>query len=147
MKQEPIVIERMLNAPPSRVWEAITNKEQMKQWYFDISDFRPEPGFAFQFEGGTETNRYLHLCVVTEAIKEKKLTYSWRYDGYEGISYVTFELYPEGDSQTRLKLTHSGLETFPAGNPDFAKGNFVQGWNHIIAKALPEYLLNVNAKM
>jgi len=138
MANEPFVIERTLNAPVETVWKAITDKNEMKQWYFDLREFKPEIGFEFQFEGGTENKKYLHLCKVTEIVPQKRLTYSWRYDGYEGNSYVTFELFSEGE-KTRLKLTHAGLETFPA-NPDFAKESFVAGWNHIIGKSLPEYL-------
>ena len=72
-------------------------------------------------------------------VKNKKLKHSWRYDGYEGNSFVTFELFDEGD-KTRLKLTHEGLETFPANNPDFAKENFAEGWTYIIGKSLPEFV-------
>jgi uncharacterized protein YndB with AHSA1/START domain len=135
---EPFTIERTYNAPADRVWKAITDKEQMKKWYFDIAEFRPEVGFEFQFEGKNEDRCYLHLCRITEVIPGKKLTYSWRYDGYEGISYVTFELFAEGD-QTRLKLTHAGLETLPA-NPDFAKQNFVRGWTALIGDMLRNFL-------
>jgi uncharacterized protein YndB with AHSA1/START domain len=138
MTNEPFIIERTFNAPIEKVWSAITDKEEMKQWYFDLADFKPEVGFEFQFEGGPDDRKYLHLCKVTEATKNKKLTYSWRYDGYEGNSFVTFELFPEGE-KTKLKLTHSGLETFPA-NPDFAKENFAQGWTDIIGRSLPAYL-------
>jgi uncharacterized protein YndB with AHSA1/START domain len=137
----PIVIERTFKAPVSKVWKAITNKEEMKKWYFDLAEFKAEPGFEFQFEGGKDDRNYMHLCKVIEVIPGKKLTYSWRYDGYEGNSFVTFELFAEGE-KTRLKLTHEGLETFPATNPDFAKENFVEGWNHIIGKSLPQYLGN-----
>jgi hypothetical protein len=34
------------------------------------------------------------------------------YDGYSGISFITFELFPI-EGKTRLKLTHAGLENFP----------------------------------
>ena len=143
MKQEPFVIERILNAPAEKVWKAITDKDQMKQWYFDLADFKPEVGFEFQFEGGNEGRSYLHLCKITEVLPGKKLQYSWRYDGYEGISFVTFELFDEGD-KTRLKLTHEGLETFPANNPDFAKQNFVQGWTEIIGTNIKKFVENHN---
>lgn len=136
----PIIIERTFNLSPEKVWNAITDNNEMKKWYFDLKAFKPEVGFEFKFEGGTETNKYLHLCRITEVIPNKKLSHSWRYDGYEGNSFVTFELFAEGD-KTKLKLTHSGLETFPP-NPDFAKQNFVEGWNHIIGKSLKEYLEN-----
>ncbi len=135
----PFVIERTFNVSAEKVWQAITDKDQMKHWYFDLNEFKPELGFEFQFEGGTEEKSYLHLCKVTEVVPAKKLTYSWRYDGYEGISYVTFELFPE-ENKTRLKLTHAGLETFPASNKDFAKENFAAGWTDIIGKNLGEYL-------
>jgi uncharacterized protein YndB with AHSA1/START domain len=144
MKTEPFVIERTYNAPVHKVWQAITDKDQMKQWYFDLAEFKPEVGFEFQFTGGPEDRRYLHLCKITEVEVDKKLSYSWRYDGYEGISFVTFELFAEGD-RTRLKLTHAGLETFPANNKDFAKENFVAGWNHIIGISLKDFLETSNA--
>ena len=139
MKNEPFVIERTYEVPVEKVWKAITDRDQMKQWYFDLTAFKPEVGFEFQFEGGTDDNRYLHLCKVVEVVAGKKLKYSWRYDGYEGNSFVTFELFPEGD-KTRLKLTHEGLETFPATNPDFAKKSFAAGWTEITGTMLKEFL-------
>ena len=78
-----------------------------------------------------------------EVVVGKKLTYSWCYDGYEGNSFVTFELFAEGD-QTRLKLTHTGLETFPVRNPDFARENFVTGWTHILHTALKYFSEGMN---
>ena len=60
MKNEPFVIERTLNAPVQKVWEAITDKEKMKQWYFALSDFKPEIGFEFNFPGkGNEGQDYI----------------------------------------------------------------------------------------
>jgi uncharacterized protein YndB with AHSA1/START domain len=138
MKSEPFVIERVYNAPVEKVWKAITNKDDMKQWYFDLPEFKPEVGFEFQFEGGNEGRTYLHLCKVTEVVTGKKLTYSWRYQGYEGNSFVTFELFSEGNN-TRLKLTHEGLETFPPIG-DFAKKNFVAGWTEIIGESLKKFV-------
>lgn len=136
---EPFVIERLLNAPVATVWKAITNKEEIKKWYFELTEFEPEVGFEFSFTGGTEGKSYLHLCKVTAADKEKKLAYAWHYDGYKGNTEVTFELFAEGD-KTRLLLTHTGLNTLPKNNKDFAYENFEEGWAHIIGKSLSEYL-------
>ncbi len=136
---EVLIVERVFNVPIEKVWQALIDKNQMKQWYFDLAAFKPEVGFEFQFEGGKDDRIYLHLCKVTEVVPFKKLKYSWRYDGYEGISYVTFELAREGE-HTKLKLTHDGLDTFPMSNPDFAKENFSEGWNYIIHTSLKKYL-------
>lgn len=138
MKQEPFVIERVYDAPRERVWEAITNKDYMKQWYFNIASFKAEPGFEFRFEGGSKDKTYLHLCKIIEVIPGKKLKHSWQYDGYPGNSFVTFELFDEG-SKTRLKLTHEGLETFP-DMPDFARKSFEGGWTQIIGTSLKNFV-------
>ena len=136
----PIEIERIYNAPVERVWKALTEKELMKQWYFDLEEFKAEPGFQFEFTAGDGNKQYRHLCEVKEVIAGKKLSYSWRYDGYAGNSLVTFELFPEGD-KTRVKLTHSGLETFQGDiYPELHTRNFVQGWTEILGKSLKEFL-------
>ncbi len=136
---QPVIVERTYDAHIATVWEAITDKDRMKQWYFDLKEFRPEVGFEFSFNGGPEDRTYLHVCMITQVIPGRKLVHSWRYDGYEGISFVTFELFDEG-GKTRLKLTHEGLESFPADQPDFAKKNFMEGWTHIIGTSLKGYL-------
>jgi uncharacterized protein YndB with AHSA1/START domain len=136
----PIVLEHVFNAPPSKVWKALTDRIEMKKWYFDLAEFKAKKGFKFQFAGGPSPERqYLHLCEITDAIPEQKLTYSWRYDGYSGNSFVTFELF-EQENRTLLKLTHEGIETFPEENADFAITNFEIGWNEIIHTFLKQYL-------
>jgi uncharacterized protein YndB with AHSA1/START domain len=136
---KPIVIERTFDAPVDVIWQAITDKNEMKKWYFDLAEFRPQVGFEFKFMAGDDNKQWLHLCKVTEVQPGKKLSYSWRYDGHPGNSLVSFELFPQGD-QTTVRLTHSGLETFPADIPEFRKENFVAGWTEIIGKSLKEYL-------
>jgi len=138
-KTGALVVERTYDAPVETVWKAITEKEQMKHWYFDFKEFKPEVGFEFQFSGGPADKQYLHLCRILEVVNLRRLKYSWRYDGYEGNSVVTFELFPEG-TKTRLRLTHEGLETFPTDNPDFARANFTEGWTSIIGQSLKEFV-------
>ena len=137
--QQPLVIERSYNAPVEKVWKAITDKSQMKQWYFDLDDFKPEVGFEFRFDGGSDDKIYHHICKIVEVVPNKKLKYSWSYEGFEGMSYVTFELFDEGKT-TKVKLTHEGLETFPQNNPDFAKESFMQGWTYILGTSLKNFL-------
>lgn len=139
MNNSPFTIERIYNASVEKVWKAITDKEEMKKWYFTMDDFKPEPGFEFTFYGeGHDGEKYLHLCRITDVVPMKKLRYSWSYDNYPGMSYVTFELFPEGD-HTRVKLTHEGLETFP-DKKDFAKESFVAGWTEIIGNLLKKFV-------
>jgi uncharacterized protein YndB with AHSA1/START domain len=63
MKTGPFVIERTCNASIAKVWKAITDRNDMKQWYFDLPEFKPEPGFVFRFAGtGNDGKTYLHIC-------------------------------------------------------------------------------------
>ena len=131
-------MERTFNAPVGRVWTALTDVNEMRQWYFDLKEFKPEIGFEFEFVVEHEGNNYHHLCKVTEVIPQKKIAYTWRYKGEPGDSLVTFELFPEGD-KTRLKLTHSGIETFPK-TPAYARKNFEAGWTAIIGSELKQFV-------
>ena len=135
-----VTVERTFEAPINLVWQAISEKESMKAWYFDLAEFMAKKGYQFEFTGGPSPDRqYVHLCQITEVIPERELTYNWRYKGYKGTSLLTFMLFEQGD-QTLLKLTHSGLDSFPAENSDFAIDNFREGWNHLIHIALTGFL-------
>src|ERR1700744_2787342 len=139
MDPQPFVIERTYNAPAIKVWQAITDKDKMKQWYFNLEEFKPEVGFEFRFWGGSEEKQYLHICKITEVVPGKKLTHSWQYDTYPGESFVTWELFADGD-KTTVKLTHTGLETFPQVSKDFSRESFSAGWTYIVGTSLAEYL-------
>ena len=135
---EAVAVERTLNAPIARVWKALTDANQMRQWYFDLKEFKPQVGFEFEFVVEHEGNRYHHLCRVTDVVPQKKIAYSWRYKGEPGDSLVTFELFGEGN-KTRVKVTHTGIETFPK-TPAYARKNFENGWTAIIGTELKQFV-------
>src|SRR5262245_31802405 len=137
---EAVIIERAFDAPVARVWKALTDADQMRVWYFDLKEFKPQVGFEFEFVVEHEGNSYHHLCRVTEVIPQNKIAYTWRYKGEPGDSLVTFELFPEGN-KTRLKLTHSGIETFPK-TPAYARKNFEAGRTEIIGSELKRFVEN-----
>ena len=128
---EPIIVERIINTSVEKVWKALTDKESMRKWGFDVSDFRPEVGFEFRMEARKDDMVFKHVCVVKEVVPNTKLSYSWRYEGYKGDSLVTFELFDE-DGKTKVRLTHEGVETISVNGPDFARENFVEGWTAIL---------------
>jgi len=135
---EAVVIERTFNAPIAKVWRAITDVDQMRAWYFDLKKFKPEVGFEFEFSVEHEGMTYHHLCRVTEVVPQKKIAYTWRYKGEPGDSLVTLELFAEDDN-TRVKLTHTGIETFPK-TPAYARKNFESGWTAIIGTELKQFV-------
>ena len=135
---DAVVVERTLEAPVVKVWKALTDVDQMREWYFDLKEFKAEVGFEFEFVVEHEGNRYHHLCRVTEVIPEAKIAYTWRYKGEPGDSLVTFELFAEGD-KTRVTVTHTGIETFPK-TPAYAQKNFEAGWTAIVGTELKQFV-------
>lgn len=133
-----IVIERTYDAPSERVWDALTNVNKLNQWFFKLEDFKAELGFAFSFSGNDNGVKVVHECVITEIVPGRKLSYSFIYQGYPQKSNVTFALFPEG-GKTRLVLTHSELEEFSKGSPQYAREKFMGGWTYLVNK-LGEFL-------
>ncbi len=144
-KTEPFVIERTFAAPAELVWKAISSKEDMRRWYFDLKEFKPEVGFEFEFIVEHNGEKYHHLCKITEVIPQKRLAYTWRYQGHAGDSLVSFDLVAEG-GKTRLKLTHLGLETFPPVQ-SLARTNFVRGWTQLIGTELEGFVENTDREI
>jgi len=108
----PITVQYKINAPAEKVWKALTDKNEMKSWYFDIQDFALEIGKEFNFfEPGGE-NKYHHQGEILEIIPNQKLKHTWSYPDFSALkTIVTWELLPE-DGQTLVKLTHENIENF-----------------------------------
>jgi uncharacterized protein YndB with AHSA1/START domain len=138
--ERSIIKEYTYKSSPEKIWKALTVREEMRLWYFELEEFVPEVGFEFRFWGGTETRQYLHICKITEVVAGRKLCYTWSYDGIPGETILCFEIEKVGKDVTKLKLIHSGFETFPADNTDLAPGNFDEGWTHILGTSLKNYL-------
>lgn len=139
MQIHPLIVERTLNAPAEQIWQALTDLSQIKKWYFDLDSFEARVGFVFEFYGAKDDTKYLHHCKITEVIPDRKLSYTWQYQDFQGTSEVSFELFPHDDA-TLVRITHSGLGSFPKDNPDFALSSFIAGWTHILGVSLSAFV-------
>lgn len=135
MATTPVIVEKLYDAPIEKVWRALTDISLIKQWYFDIKEFKAEPGFSYEFLGGDDKVKYLHRCELKEVIPNKKLSFSWEYKENPGYTLVTIDL-KEENGKTRIKLTHEGLENLSTADPNFRKESFNAGWESIIGKNL-----------
>ena len=139
---ENVKISVKVNAPLVTVWYAITNKEQMKNWYFDVPDFEPKIGNNFSFYGGDENEEYHHFCDIVDLIPNEKLKYSWTYPEIsKEKTLVKWELKPENEG-TIVTLTHKGLEAFEHLGENFKIHSFRKGWEDIVGKSLKEFVEN-----
>lgn len=135
-----VAIVRRIKASPARIWAAITQPEQMIQWWGPdagptlsaVADVRPGGRFSvvFRLVNGAEHNP---TGIYQEVIPEQKLSFTWDLPGaQEPDSLVTFLLKPI-DGGTELTLLHEHL-------PDEAeRDSHEQGWNGLLDK-LPRFL-------
>jgi len=140
METTPVIIDLELNAPVEKVWKALTTKEDLDKWFFQVDDFKPEVGAKFKFYIGGEEQKYEHTCKILTMVKDKEFSYSWKYPDYDGYSIVKFLLSKTNSNNTHLSFTHSCTETFTKENPDFARSNFVDQWGEKINIFLREYV-------
>ncbi len=125
--EEPIFVEQTFNQSIDTVWNAITEIDQMRQWYFEsIPSFKPEVGFETHFNVETQDRNFMHLWKVTEVIPLKMLAYNRKYEDISGDSFVIFELFEE-NQMTKLSLTPQVLEDFPDDIPEFKRESGVEG--------------------
>jgi uncharacterized protein YndB with AHSA1/START domain len=132
------VLEQVYNAPAREVWQALTDENRMKEWYFpQLMKFKPIEGFEFVFFN--DESPYQKEWRVTKVEDGKLLAHSWIYKGFPGSSEVTFELFEEGN-KSRLKLTHTGLSSFP-NDAHFSRHRFEDGWRQILGINLKSNLI------
>jgi len=137
---EPIVVEQTFHVSRTELWSAITELNRMTQWFFEnIGSFEPKVGFETSFIVKNNSRIFPHLWRITEVKPGERITYNWRYEGYEGDSYVTFEL-SDHENGSKLTLTHKVTETFSQNMEEFKRENCSGGWKWFIKRSLKEYL-------
>ena len=91
-----LVLERNLRHPPERVWQALTDPDQLREWApFDSDRSLGAVGTAKLSTFGTQ---YVSETHVKRADAPKVLEYEW------GRGDIRWELEPLGASGTRLTL-------------------------------------------
>jgi uncharacterized protein YndB with AHSA1/START domain len=126
----------------AKVWQALTDKNQMKEWYFDIPDFELKEGSVFNFYEPGGENRFHHQCRMLEIVPGKKLSYTWMYPNHsKGVSIVTWIL-KEADGITEVTLQHEGIENLADAGPDFSTENYHMGWEAFMA-TLKNYIYGI----
>ncbi len=140
MEEAPVIVEQQLFVTPEKLWAALTDVDEMIQWYFDnIPDFKPEVGFYTEFNVSTGERDFLHQWRIVEAEPNKRIAYTWQFAGYEGDGITYFDLIPN-ETGTLLRLTMTGVHTFDSSVPEFQRESCEGGWKYFLQGRLKEYL-------
>jgi uncharacterized protein YndB with AHSA1/START domain len=100
-REDEVRFETELDAPPEKVWRALTVPEIVERWLAP-NDIRPEEGRVFNLKDGAIE------CEIVDAKPPYILSYSWREEGGPD-SLVRFHLAGTEAGGTRLTIVHSGL--------------------------------------
>jgi len=93
--------EVFLDAPPAEVWEALTDEEQLEDWFANDVEFDLDRGGVFRWDDGD-----VRHAVVEEVDAERRLALRWWDPGGDEQSEVTFTL-EEIPAGTRLVVTET----------------------------------------
>lgn len=129
-----------IDAPPERVWQALTEAAELERWFPLEADV--EPG-----EGGTIRlswkNEYEGTCRILRWEPGRRLTTSWEWGEGDGDSesaagsQVTDYVLEPADGGTHLRVVTSGFPDDPAWD-DWVEGT-VRGWKYEL-ESLKHYL-------
>lgn len=138
--EPPIIIEEQFDASAEKLWNAITQIDEMKKWFFkNIDHFKPEVGAKSEFMVKSNGRIFTHLWEITEVVPFKKITLNWKYKEYPGDSFVRFEIV-DNKTSTKLKLSTIVTSDFPDYIDEFSRESCMAGWIYFISESLREYL-------
>lgn len=137
-EQDSIVSEIEIVAPPERVFQALTDPAQARQWgnsdVFEMKIWEMDArlGGKWRFlckETGGKANAYHvsefdHHGEILEIDPPRLLVYTWLTNFHDDLSrktVVRWDLTPT-PTGTRLKVTHSGLAHEPKARKDYSGG-------------------------
>jgi uncharacterized protein YndB with AHSA1/START domain len=139
--QDSVVVEIEIAAPPERVFSAITDAKQMKQWWispvcestFWEMDARVGGKWGFSTTPATKSingvNEFNCRGEILELDPPRLLVYTWVANWNDKPDFrtvVRWELTPS-PTGTRLKVTHSGL-----ADQKVARELYQGGWPGVV---------------
>lgn len=133
--KDKITKEHIFNHSIDKVWNAITNAEEISTWFLK-ADFKPEVGYNYIFE--SKNGECEPIRGIVKSANPYTLVYTWIVDKTNTETTVKWTL-ETIDGRTKLNLEHSGISDYPGDTAVKMFGSFNGGWDNCI-KGLIEYL-------
>lgn len=129
--ESTLTVKRVINADAETLFEALTNQEIMKKWFYASADSgwsasvenNPQEGGNFKVDMHSPEETYSHEGVYKEIIPSKKIVFTWN-SHLVNDTVVTITL-NEIDGGTEVKLKHEFM-------PNEEKKNHTRGWTQIL---------------
>jgi uncharacterized protein YndB with AHSA1/START domain len=131
---EPFKVERSIwiNAPRERVWRAVTETEEIKQWWgnddWEITAL--EVGATVKFGDPDD----LLLATVAVVDRPREFSIQWPpQPQYHSIAMVTTYRLEEENGGTRVTVTETGFEALPDDIRQKRFDSTAQGYETVLA--------------
>lgn len=134
-RAETVQISRTLPAPPRRVWQALTDPEQLAAWFWPLDhdtavDTDVRVGGRYRIAAAARPERAVRGEYL-EVVPAERLVFTWQWDGDDARSVVRVDLLGS-ERGSGLVLTHEGL-------PPQEVAAHRQGWSDCLDR-LPDQL-------
>jgi uncharacterized protein YndB with AHSA1/START domain len=130
-KKLSLEVQRVINAEPQIIFEAITNPEILEQWFYATSDSatveaNPEIGGSYRIDMHDKEATYPHSGTYKEIIPNEKIVFTWNSKAVQD-TLVTISL-RKVKQGTEVTLKHEFM-------PDKKqKENHTKGWTVILER-------------
>jgi uncharacterized protein YndB with AHSA1/START domain len=134
--QDSIVTQIEIAAPPERVFQALTDAQQLKRWFggpecpAKVWEMDAGPGGHYRYvteKGAVVVNNVSQFECHGEIVEydpPRVLAYTWIANWHDDLTrrtIVRWELTPKSTG-TLVKVTHSGLTQLPIARRDYTGG-------------------------
>lgn len=125
-----IVKEAFFPHPIGKVWSAISNADQISQWFIK-ADFKPDVGYEYTFTH----EQTVVKGKVLEADPVTNLLYTWTVCGTEPElnTEVRWSLEEKTDG-TKLTITHTGFESYDKNSVAAFFSATEKGWDAVMVE-------------
>lgn len=140
--KDQIELSIVVKASVGEVWHALTDKDELDNWWGDGITLEPKKGGRFQEKWEDDQGKAQVASGRVTAITDKKsLTFTWTEKMWPktAVTECTFEIQEAGPGKAQLTVRHVGWETLPEALRGPVLKDFKTGWNFHL-KELKEYL-------
>jgi uncharacterized protein YndB with AHSA1/START domain len=129
MRDRTITLTRTIDAPPAKVFHALTDPSELARWWTSSSESEPRTGgsFSYRFEFDDPSRDHTYEGDYHEVGAGERVSYPWQTS--LGETTVDVRLRPSGDG-TELTLAHSGWGSDAAAEE--AVTMHEQGWSFFL---------------
>lgn len=138
---DTIVKEHQFGHSISKVWDAITNAEEISTWFIK-ADFKAEPGYKYTFKHEKDDECTTINGEVLKVNPISELVYTWVVEGTDTVTTVSWKL-ESNEQGTTLVLEHSGISGYSGETAIAMFNSFNGGWDNCI-NSLDNHLTRVN---